>query len=90
LINVWILQENTFFATTKVAANCQKLMQKNFTPSIKKSLLVVAISFVAKNFAVNFIIVAISNFPQHLSINSVREHCAFSSTSWTTLLGCIE
>jgi hypothetical protein len=25
-----------------------------------------------------------------LSINSVREHCAFSSTSWTTLLGCIE
>jgi hypothetical protein len=44
------VQENTFFATTKVAANCQKLLQKNFTPAIKKSLLVVAISFVAKKF----------------------------------------
>ncbi|XP_045831118.1 ubiquitin-like-specific protease 1D [Trifolium pratense] len=53
------LQENTFFATKKVVGKCQKLLQKSFTPTTKKSLLDVAISSVTKSFAAKFNIVAV-------------------------------
>jgi hypothetical protein len=59
-----VLQEKTFFATTKVVGKCQKLLQKSFTPTTKKSLLVVAISSVAKSFAAKFYIVTICNIFQ--------------------------
>jgi hypothetical protein len=56
------LQEKTFFAATKVVVRCLKLLQKCFTATTKKSLLVVAISSVAKSFAAKFNIVVVSNY----------------------------
>jgi hypothetical protein len=60
--NEQTLQEKTFFATKKVVAKCIKLLQKCFTPTTKKSLLVVAISSVAISFAAKFNIVVVSNY----------------------------